>query len=86
MSNIEFIFGIVLLVMSVAIVLVVLFQEGHQKNMGAITGSGSDTFLTKNKSRSIDSFLERWTRVISIGFFLIVIAINMIMFFHIFGA
>ena len=85
MSTLEITLGIVLLIMSVAIVAVVLFQEGHQKNMGAMTGSVSDTFLTKNKSRSIDAFLERWTKVIAVGFFIAVIAINTLMYFHVIG-
>lgn len=85
MSTLEITLGIILLVMSVAIVAVVLFQEGHQKSMGAITGSVSDTFLTKNKSRSIDAFLERWTKVISVGFFIAVIITNALMYFHVIG-
>lgn len=85
MSTIEIILGVVLIVLAVAVTLVVLFQEGHQKSMGAITGSGGDTFLTKHKSRSIDAFLERWTRIISIGFFLAVILVNVMLYFHLFG-
>ena len=85
MSSLEIVFGIILIVLALAVISVVLFQEGHQKSMGAITGGGSDTFLTKNKSRSIDAFLERWTKVISIGFFLAVILVNMLLYFHVFG-
>lgn len=85
MSLIEIILGIALIAFSVAIVLVVLLQEGHQQNLGAITG-GADTFFSKNKARSIDAFLARWTKIIAIGFFLLVVAINIIMFFDWFGA
>ncbi len=80
MSAIEVIFGIILLVFSVAITVIVLLQEGHQQDLGAITG-GADTFLSKNKARSVDSFLARWTKVIAIGFFVLVIAINAYMYF-----
>ena len=80
MTAVQVIFGIVLLIFSLAITVIVLLQEGHEKNMGAITG-GADTFLSKNKARSIDAFLARWTKVIAIGFFLLVIVINAIMFF-----
>ncbi len=76
----QIIMGAVLLLFSIAIILVVLLQEGHQQNLGAITG-GADTFFSKNKARSIDSFLSRWTKIIAIGFFLLVIAINAGMFF-----
>lgn len=80
MSTIEIIFGIVLLIFSVAITVIVLLQEGHQQQLGAITG-GADTFLSKNKARSVDAFLARWTKVIAIGFFVLVIGINAYMYF-----
>ncbi len=76
----EIIFGIVLILFAVAIILVVLLQEGNQKNVGVVTG-GADTFLSKNKARSVDAFLSRWTKFIAIGFFLFVIAVNVVMFF-----
>ncbi|MCI1955881.1 MAG: preprotein translocase subunit SecG [Oscillospiraceae bacterium] len=80
MSVAEIVLGIVLMIFSVAITIVVLMQEGHQQNVGVITG-GADTFLSKNQARSIDSFLARWTKIIAIGFFVLVILINTYMFF-----
>ncbi|HEX3039015.1 MAG TPA: preprotein translocase subunit SecG [Caproiciproducens sp.] len=80
MSALEIVFGIVLLIFSVAITVVVLLQEGHQQDLGAITG-GADTFLSKNQARSVDAFLARWTKVIAVGFFVLVIAINAYMYF-----
>lgn len=80
MSAVEIVFGIVLLLFSVAIILVVLLQEGHQQSLGSITG-GADTFLAKNKARSIDAFLARWTKFIAVGFFVVVIVVNIIMYF-----
>ena len=80
MSTIEVIFGVILLIFSVAITVIVLLQEGHQQELGAITG-GADTFLSKNKARSVDAFLARWTKVIALGFFVLVIAINAYMYF-----
>lgn len=80
MTALEIVFGIVLLLFSIAIILVVLLQEGSQKNVGVVTG-GADTFLSKNKARSVDAFLSRWTKVIAIGFFLLVIVVNIVMYF-----
>lgn len=85
MSSLEIILGSVLILFSVAVIMVVIFQEGHERNTGAVTGSVADTYLTKHKSRSIDTFLERWTKVISVGFFLLVIIANMLSYFHVFG-
>lgn len=83
MSVLEIIFGAILVLFSVVLVSVVLSQEGKQQGLGAITGNASDTFLAKNKGRSIDAFLERWTRFLAVGFFLLVILMNVFSFFRI---
>lgn len=80
MSGWEIALGIVLLVFSVGIVILVLSQQGEQKNSGVITGGSSDTYISKNSGRTIDAFLARWTRVFAIVFFLCVIAVNIIVF------
>lgn len=73
----EFIFGGVLLVFSIALIIVIILQEGNTQGLGTITG-GADTFLSKNKARSLDAFLARWTKVFVVGFVLVVIGINCI--------
>lgn len=83
MSIIEKILGFCLIFLSIAVVAVVLFQEGQERSTGAITGAGSDTFLSNHKSRSIDAFLKRWTAIIAICFFVAVIAVNMIKYFNV---
>lgn len=80
MGAIEIIFGIILLLFSVGITVVVLLQEGHQQNLGAITG-GADTFLSRNKARDANAKLERLTKFVAIGFFVIVIVINIVLYF-----
>lgn len=80
MSGWEIALGIVLLVFSVGIVIIVLSQQGEQKNSGVITGGSSDTYISKNSGRTIDAFLARWTKVFAVGFFLCVIAVNIIVF------
>ena len=80
MPAIQIVFGVILLLFSIAITIIVILQEGHQQSLGAITG-GADTFLSKNKARSMDAFLARWTKFIAIVFFVLVLVINIIMYF-----
>ena len=80
MTPYEIILAVLLLLFSIAIIVAVLLQEGNQKNMGVVTG-GADTFLSKNKARCVDAFLSRWTKVIAIGFFVLVLVANAIMYF-----
>ena len=79
MSAVEIVIGIILIIFSIFITAIVLMQEGHEQNVGVITG-GADTFLSKNQARSVDAFLARWTKVVAVGFFVLVIAINISFF------
>ena len=76
----EIVLGIILILFSMGSTVIVLMQEGHERNVGVVTG-GADTFLSKNQARSVDAFLARWTKFIAIGFFVLVIVINAYMFF-----
>lgn len=67
----EVICGIILIILAVIVVAIVLLQEGNQRNLGAISGA-ADSFMEKGKARSLDTFLSKWTKFISIGFFVLV--------------
>lgn len=77
MGVLEYVLGSILLLFSVAIIIVIILQEGHQQGLGVVTG-GADTFFTKNKARSIDAFLSRWTKLFALVFVAVVIALNVI--------
>lgn len=76
----HYILGGLLILFSIAIIIVIILQEGHQQGVGVVTG-GADTFFSKNKARSIDAFLARWTKVFAAGFVVFVIALNAISYF-----
>lgn len=71
----EFVLGGLLIIFAIALVVVIMLQEGNTQGLGTITG-GADTFLSKNKARSLDAFLARWTKVFVVGFVLVVLGIN----------
>lgn len=75
-----YLLGALALIVAIVLVIVVILQEGNSQGVGVVSG-GADTFFSKNKARSIDAFLVRWTKFIAIGFFVIVLAINVIAYF-----
>ena len=77
MGVVSYIFGALLILFCVLIILVVVLQEGNQQGLGVITGA-DDSFFSKNKARSWDSFLSRWTKVFSAGFVVFVIVLDII--------
>lgn len=66
-SVLKTIVTIAYIVICVALVIVVLMQEGKTSGLGAVTGA-ADTYWTKNKGRSSEGMLVKFTRVLSVLF------------------
>lgn len=78
MGVFEIILGILVIIVSIAIIAVVLLQQGHRAGVnGAISGA-ADTFLSKNKARTLDAKLGRFTKYVAILFFVLAIVANII--------
>lgn len=78
MSVIEIILGIVVILVSLFIIAVVLLQQGHRTGINGAISGGADTFLSKNKARTFDATLARWTKWIAVLFFVLAIVANVI--------
>ena len=74
MATHEIVLGIVLMVISLALVVFVLFQSGKDKNLsGAISGAG-ETFFSKGRANTMDRILNKVTIVLCAVFLVLVIA------------
>lgn len=62
MSILHTILTIVFIIISIAITVVILMQEGKSAGLGAIAGA-ADTYWGKNKGRSMEGVLVKVTRV-----------------------
>ena len=78
MSAVEIIVGVLVLLVSLFIIAVVLLQQGHRSGVNGAISGGADTFLSKNKARTFDASLARWTKYIAISFFVLAIVANVI--------
>lgn len=78
MTAVEIIIGIAVILVSLVIIAVVLLQQGHRAGINGAISGGADTFLSKNKARTFDATLSRWTKYIAILFFVLSIIANII--------
>ena len=69
----EIILGIVLLVLAVALVALVLMQQGKDKRLSGAIAGGSDTFYGKSKIADKDKIYSIATTVCAIVFVVIVV-------------
>ena len=75
----ELAFGIILIVLSLAVCAAVLLQSSKDKGMsGAIGGSTSETFFGKNKGKSMDKVLSTITIICSSIFAILVLVMHVI--------
>ncbi|MBQ2390094.1 MAG: preprotein translocase subunit SecG [Clostridia bacterium] len=69
----EIIVGSLIIILAIVIIAAILLQEGRRAGINGAISGGADTFLSKNKARSVDAFLARWTKVIAIAFMILVV-------------
>ena len=62
MNAIPIILAVIDILVCIGMVMLVIFQEGNAKGLGAI-GGGADTFFGKAKGRSMDRILKKLTTV-----------------------
>ena len=61
-------FGVALLVLSVALIALVLFQSGKDKKLSGTIAGGAETFFGKSKSTDYNKTLSIVTAIISAVF------------------
>lgn len=78
MGPLQIIGGILLILSSLLLITIVIMQESKQSGLGAMTGGSSDSYLSKNKGKTMDAKLVLITKIFAIAFFVITIALNLV--------
>jgi preprotein translocase subunit SecG len=60
----------------VALILVVLLQTGKTAGLSGVIGGGSETYLSRNKAKTLDAKLARATKWIAIVFVVLTLALS----------
>ena len=68
---------ILFIVVCVAIVVLVLMQEGKSAGLGAISGA-AETYWGKNKGSSMEGILGKITKYVAIGFIILAVVLNIL--------
>lgn len=75
MAVLRTILTIVFIIICLALVVLVLMQEGKQAGLGAISGA-AETYWGKNKGRSMEGKLVKITKILAIAFMVIAAVLN----------
>ena len=77
MTALSIIIDIVLILISIVLIVTVLMQEGQRQGLGAI-GGGAETFFGKNKAKSMEGRLQRYTKIAAAIFIVLAIVATII--------
>ena len=56
-----YVIGSILIALSVALIVLVLMQSGKEKGLSGTIAGGAETFFGKNKGKSIEAKMKKWT-------------------------
>ncbi len=67
----EILIGILLILTSIFIVVLVLMQQSRRAGLSGAISGGAETFFGKNKARSTDAKLSKFTKIFGVLFFML---------------
>ncbi len=79
METLKMVCTIVHIVIAVLLIAVVLLQSGKDAGLsGTIAGSNSDSFFGKNKGRTLNGILEKWTAILAVLFIILSVVLAVV--------
>lgn len=79
MAALRIVIQILFILICIVLTVIVLMQEGKSAGLGAISGA-AETYWGKNKDRSMEGKLVKFTKYLAIGFMVISIILNLNVF------
>lgn len=68
LSALQIIVSIFQIIFSISIIVIVLLQSGKSAGLSGSIAGGAETFFGKNKGRTVDALLSKYTSVAAIMF------------------
>ena len=69
---------IIQVLLCLALIAVVMLQSGKSAGLSGAIAGGADTFLSKNKAKSVDAKLAKMTKWVAMAFLLLTLALSLI--------
>ena len=79
MGALKIVLTILFIIVCVALVVLVLMQEGKSAGLGTISGA-AETYWGKNKGRSMEGLLVKLTKIMAVSFILLSAILNLKIF------
>ena len=78
MNALNLVLTIIQVLCGLAVIAVVMLQSGKSAGLSGAIAGGADTFLSKNKAKSVDAKLAKMTKWVAMAFLLLTLALSII--------
>lgn len=78
MTALRVILTVVQIIISISLIVIVLLQSGKQAGLSGTIAGGAETFFGKNKGRTMDALLSKYTAVAAILFLIVSVALQIV--------
>lgn len=79
MGALKIVLTIIFIIVCIALIVLVLMQEGKSAGLGTISGA-AETYWGKNKGRSMEGLLVKLTKILAVAFIVLAIVLNLSIF------
>ena len=79
MAALKIVLTVLFIIVCIALVVLVLMQEGKSAGLGAISGA-AETYWGKNKGRSMEGQLVKITKILAVLFMVLAVVLDLSVF------
>ena len=76
LAALKMILTVLFIIVCLALAVIILLQESKSSGLGAISGA-ADTYWGKNKGRSMEGNLEKFTKIAAVLIFVLALVLNL---------
>lgn len=81
MTALQYVLSIVTILLSIIIIALVMLQESKQQGLSGSISGAADTFFGKNKGRTMEAKLAKFTKIAGVFFFVIALVSSLLVLF-----
>lgn len=71
MTFVQYLLAVLVIVVSIVIIVLVALQESKQQGLSGAIAGAADTFFGKNKGRTMEAQLSKFTKIAGTAFFIL---------------
>ena len=81
MSGIQYLLAFLVIAVGLLIIVLVALQESKQQGLSGAIAGAADTFFGKNKGRTMEAQLSKFTKIAGIAFFVLALVSALLVLF-----